>query len=725
MDFFINIKKYFSSSASLKNNLDANRQTTKFFFDKGQKTKVVLSSQFSDVTFTLSEFKSIFDASESVIQSNRNTLKQVQFDDFKTVIKSFKVPNAIQGFIYRFFRKSKARRSYEYSFLLANSLINTPQPLGYIEVYQGLRLRQSYFISSHLDYDYLIRDVLDDVDDKVDDKAAVLKDFVAFTYYLHSQRILHLDYSTGNVCIKKIGGKYQFYLVDINRMDFGHVSTKAGVRNFSRISSDSKNIALFAEQYAALSSASVASCQAYLSSAVTDAQRYRNRKRKFKQFFSQLKTIPASSYLWSDFSDQPYKIRDVSFKRKLYFLSVFSSLKVCLASLLLPFFLVFYAFNKRSLMGQKVDSIGLCVNIDNPMPLKTPLSNQQLVAMVDELGVKDILVRIPLSDFENIENYFNLISHFIDGSSEKSVLVNILQDRQHVNDFALAKLRMREIFARLSGRVNSFQIGNSVNRRKWGFVSQDEYFNFFKVAQDLKKSEFNSIHLLGGNIIDFELPYYLRSLFHCRPIVYNGVATQLYVDRRGAPENKQFGFDTISKINFYSLIMRASPKSHNHLYITEVNWPIEEMDSWAPAQGECMVSESVQAAYLVRYYLLMLATGRVTKCYWHQLVAPGYGLVNSLGGKLLKRDAYYCYQFLIKLLVGGVTRNFSEKNKLFRLTVETDQANIQALWTNGDEVIVDIKSGQSVMDMRGNPVLLKDDLETCVSGNVIYIVEPK
>ncbi len=716
--FFINIRENFLSGAASAKKNSIGRDVIKIVKENGQTIKVVLSAKHFDINLSLSEFEKIFDASESLIQSNRNTLKKVCFGDVSTVVKSFKIPGKIQGFIYNYFRRSKARRSYEYSFLLESLSINTPQPLGYLEVYQGCRLRQSYFISSHLNYDYLIRDVLDD---KVDNKPALLKEFVAFTHYLHSKKILHLDYSTGNVCIKKIDGKYRFNLVDINRMRFGSVSTRAGIRNFSRISSKLEDIALFANEYAKNASASVKVCQDELLNAVAYARIHRDRKRKIKQFFKPPKTIPASSYLWSDFSDQPYKIRDVKFKRKLYFLSLYSNFKVALTSLLLPVFAFFFAFNKRTLMGKKINAIGLCVNVDSPVPAKTSPSNEQLVAMVDELGVKDILIRIPLSDFDNIESYFSLIDKF----SEKSVLVNILQDRQHVNDFSLAKKRMREIFLRLHEKVDSFQIGNSVNRRKWGFVSQDEYFKFFKVAQDLKQAEFNSINLLGGNIIDFELPYYIRSLFHCRSIFYNGVATQLYVDRRGAPENKQFGFDTISKINFYSLIMRASPKSNNDLYITEVNWPIEEMDFWAPAQGECMVSESLQAAYLVRYYLMMLATGRVTKCYWHQLVAPGYGLVNNLGGELLKRDAYYCYKFLINIFAGGITRHFSEKNKLFRLAVETDQANVQALWTSGDDIIVDIEPGQTIIDMRGNPVPQNEDLSLCISGNVVYLVDDK
>ena len=716
--FFINIRKnFFSDSTSVKKKT-VGRDVIRTFKENGQTIKIVLSAEYFDADLTLSAFEREFSASESIIQSNRNTLKKVCFGGVKTVVKSFKIPNKIQGFIYSYFRRSKARRSYEYSFLLEGLSVNTPQPLGYVEVYQGFWLRQSYFISSHLNYDYLIRDVLND---KVGNKTVLLKEFVAFTYYLHRNKILHLDYSTGNVCIKKIEDKYQFYLVDINRMKFGSVSIREGIRNLSRISSSPEDIDFFAEEYAKISNSSFAMCQDELLSAVADARSYRNRKRNLKQFLKLPKTIPTSSYLWSEFSDQPYKIRDVKFKRKLYVLSLYSSLKVFLTSLLLPVFSIFFAFNKRSLMGREINSIGLCVNVDSPIPVKTSPSNEQLVAMVEELGVTDLLIRIPLGDFDNIESYFSLIDRFPD----KNVLVNILQDRQHVNDFSLAKSRMREIFLRLHKNVNSFQIGNSINRRKWGFVSQDEYFKFFKVAQDLKKAEFNSINLLGGNIIDFELPYYIRSLFHCSSIFYNGVATQLYVDRRGAPENKQFGFDTISKINFYSLIMRASRKSHNNLYITEVNWPIENMESWAPAQGECMVSEPLQAAYLVRYYLMMIATGRVTKCYWHQLVAPGYGLVNNLGGELLKRDAYYCYKFLIKIFAGGTTRHFSEKNKLFRLAVETDEANVQALWTNDHDIVVDIEPGQTVINMRGEPVLLNEDLSLCISGDVVYLIDSK
>ena len=213
--------------------------------------------------------------------------------------------------------------------------------------------------------------------------------------------------------------------------------------------------------------------------------------------------------------------------------------------------------------------------------------------------------------------------------------------------------------------MNEFQIGNSINRKKWGFLSIDEYFSFFKVAYDLKKNKYNKIELLGGNIIDFDIPFFARSIFHLKSLFYDGVATQLYVDRRGSPEKTQFGFNTLAKINAYAALADASFKTSNDIHITEVNWPLSDFKPWAPSKNH-LIKESLQSSYLVRYYLLMLASGKVKKCYWHQLVAPGYGLVNNLNQKILKRDAYYCFKNLIEMLSDGITRKLiREKNLLY------------------------------------------------------------
>ena len=105
------------------------------------------------------------------------------------------------------------------------------------------------------------------------------------------------------------------------------------------------------------------------------------------------------------------------------------------------------------------------------------------------------------------------------------------------------------------------------------------------------------------------------------------------------------------------------------------------MKNWAPAE-DYLIDESQQSSYLVRYYLLMLATGMVKKCFWHQLVAPGYGLVNNLDEKIIKRDAYYCFKNLIAMLSGGTTKKMIRKKNFFCLVVEKEEMLIEAIWSS-------------------------------------------
>ena len=77
----------------------------------------------------------------------------------------------------------------------------------------------------------------------------------------------------------------------------------------------------------------------------------------------------------------------------------------------------------------------------------------------------------------------------------------------------------------------------------------------------------------------------------------------------------------------------------------------------------------------------MLASGKVKKCYWHQLVAPGYGLVNNLDGEIKKRDAYFLFQaFDHDILWWKYKEIHSEKN-LYCLIVEK-RTIIEAVWSN-------------------------------------------
>lgn len=426
-----------------------------------------------------------------------------------------------------------------------------------------------------------------------------------------------------------------------------------------------------------------------------------------------------SFYKWDKHSDQPHVLRDKSFKKKLYKQGAVGTIKTLLSALLLPFFALISLFQRRTLIGKSCNSIGLCVNPDYPLEEKYSPNNSQIRTMVDELGVDNLLIRIPLADWKNKKKYYDLIELFAD----KNVLINILQDRDHIDNTKKTEQALTEIFQRFSPITDTFQIGNTVNRKKWGFTSLDEYFAFFKLAQNIKYRNFPNIQLLGGNIIDFELPFFVRSLIHGWPIHYDGVAAQLYVDRRGAPEKTQLACDTIAKINWFHRIMRWSWKSQNKLYITEVNWPLEGTSPYAPAVGDCMVSETLQTTYLVRYYLLMMASGRVEKCYWHQLIAPGYGLVDNLGSELRKRDAYYSFKVMTDLLTQAKTQYFSERKQQYRLGFSSPRGNIEAIWACDKSFLITITNDQYVIDLLGNTIQADENGKILISDQVVYILD--
>lgn len=63
----------------------------------------------------------------------RNVIKIFDVEGVAINIKSFKIPNSINKVAYRYFRKSKARRSYEYATILLEKGIGTPQPMAFLE----------------------------------------------------------------------------------------------------------------------------------------------------------------------------------------------------------------------------------------------------------------------------------------------------------------------------------------------------------------------------------------------------------------------------------------------------------------------------------------------------------------------------------------------------------------------------------------------------------------
>ena len=189
------------------------------------------------------EIEKYFSQSDIVLQDDRNTIKEVEFNNKAFVIKSYKVPNAINSLIYTYLKKSKAWRAYEYGLKIPQF---TPKVIARIENFNP-RLTQSYLICEKFDADFNMQAPLFK---QHPDKKAIFKGFAKFVFELHKNNIIHHDLSPGNVLIKKNDQGYIFKIIDINRMTFEVLSTKQKAQNFSKLWASDEDLTTILKAYA-------------------------------------------------------------------------------------------------------------------------------------------------------------------------------------------------------------------------------------------------------------------------------------------------------------------------------------------------------------------------------------------------------------------------------------------------------------------------------------------
>ena len=179
---------------------------------------------------------------------DRNSLKLFPLKDMTVNVKSFKVPNIFNQIAYKFFRKSKAQRSYEYANKLIELNIGTPQPIAYFEFTTPILFKKSYYLSEHLDYDITYRELTSDLNFL--DHENILRAFTRFTFNLHENGINFLDHSPGNTLIQINNRDYKFFLVDLNRMNFGELDFKTRIKNFARLTIHKSMVEVMSDEYA-------------------------------------------------------------------------------------------------------------------------------------------------------------------------------------------------------------------------------------------------------------------------------------------------------------------------------------------------------------------------------------------------------------------------------------------------------------------------------------------
>lgn len=341
-------------------------------------------------------------------------------------------------------------------------------------------------------------------------------------------------------------------------------------------------------------------------------------------------------FFWDSFSDQPAVIKDKSYKKRMRKKNLLDYIKLLFTStFILPFSIIIMKFFKGN---QKLE-YGIGVNLDK---------GEEQFELVKELGVKHLLIRVPLWEINRIDEYIKFAKRFKEYDSQIEIVLNIMQDREHIDDVLLLKKDIKTVFESFSSFVKEFQVGTTINRAKWGFFSVQEYLNFYKVVQNIRNESFSELKLIGPSMIDFEYYYTARALFNFEKIKYDKHSSLLYVDRRGSPYNTQYSiFDTKNKVDLLYSLVKLSWKSSNDIYITEVNWPISNTAPYAPTSEKECVSEADYSKYMLEYHNILKNSQKVKRVYWHQLIAPGYGLVDNRDGKIRKMQSFDAYKKMI------------------------------------------------------------------------------
>lgn len=203
------------------------------------------SSQEKKIQSLLNDFEKHGTTIGSV---QRNKIKTFSLDSKTLNIKSFKVPNAFNKVVYRFFRKSKAERSFHFAQHLKSKNIGTPQPIAFAENQTKFSFLESYYVSEHLDYDLTFRELV--TNPEYPQWEEILRAFTRFTFRLHENQIEFLDHSPGNTLIQVKDNNCDFFLVDLNRMNFKKLNFTERMKNFSRLTPKKEMIRIMSNEYA-------------------------------------------------------------------------------------------------------------------------------------------------------------------------------------------------------------------------------------------------------------------------------------------------------------------------------------------------------------------------------------------------------------------------------------------------------------------------------------------
>jgi hypothetical protein len=536
---------------------------------------------------------------------------------------------------------------------------------------------------------------------------------------LHDAGIWHRDISIGNLLVQTGGaeGDLSVTIIDLNRAQLNRrLGLWRRTRDICRLPFPTREHRLcFLNSYWGRETSS-RSVQYGLFWAMQQSFLVKNRAKvalrrplhalrdllRERQAHAHIPAPPAGAssrdkIVWDHLSDQPHQhaTRGERMRVRMTDAGAHGSALVALASAA-PRTWYRYRQLKKKLFKAPVKWQGLGVAL-RPRP-EDP---EGLLAALEATGVKRVLMRLHPWESDRTADR-ELAGELHRRGYELAFAVP--QVRELVKDLDRWSAAVEQIAGDLLPFGRHFQIGQAINRSKWGVWNYREYLDLVVRASEILRRH-EDVVLMGPAVIDFEFQATAAVLnMKAEGVHFDIVSSLLYVDRRGQPENRQIGFDSAEKGALLKAIAQASKLSGERCWITEVNWPLWE-GPHSPAGRTVSVDEETQANYLSRYYLLMLASGMIERVYWWRLIAKGYGLVEpNPKGELRRRASHRALAALEEQLGDGVFKQLLPTSGDTRLMLFEDRQDREVAvgWSLGGPTQLDLpRAAARVYDRDG------------------------
>ncbi|HMO51620.1 MAG TPA: lipopolysaccharide kinase InaA family protein [Kiritimatiellia bacterium] len=641
-------------------------------------------------------------------------------------------------------RGSKAERSFRAAVRLAEHGVGTPPPVAYLDRWEGGRLLESYYVCVYQEGITSFRDELNRLyrEDPLCRRIMTLMETVALAIAdLHDAGVCHNDLGNQNILLRRrdddAWGDVQF--IDLNRAHLAPALTiRQRARDISRIDLPSDFLRVFKCMYFRHQHPSPEFHRweehyrrRFARHTATRKFRHPIREARQRAIDAQLPFVPRGRELWV-WDDRSVQAVSTMLKRERHgyypaanHFYIARGLVKAIPSVLGSYrdFLA-GAFTRPVPMAGK---IGVAVGLDLGR-------NEDELACWEELGAKPVLLRL----YRHAPDAVNAAT--VDAARRIQArggtpFFALVQDRLAVREPSRWASFVERWLPELPGLASGVEVGHAINRVKWGVWNLREYGQLLDPVRRMA-SALPGLPLCGPAVIDFEYHHLVGVLDQIdTPGCFAALSHHLYVDRRGAPENRQGRFASVEKFALAKAIASWSPAvAGDRLIVSEVNWPIRDTGVYSPVNSpytipdshtnDPSVDEEAYANYLVRYYLLALCSGLVDQVYWWRLVARGFGLVDDTDPEWRPRPAYRAMNTLVTMLEDAT---FVEKMPapagVWALRFDRgSRPPVTVAWSHpGEARYTPTMDVQAVMSRDGAP--LGDSVKTCtLTGQPVYLL---